>query len=185
MEDCTWAATSCRDKWTAPCAKYQPTSCRSLKVTATVLWLSGHLVPVSKIMPGSPCRGYSMSWAPQLPMPLACGPGTLLLRSEDARQLHVIEAAFVENWRLLTAMLPLRFLKRCPASIREGPMANVGHLSRTVIDSPSLVQPSACLRKCKRARSCYSPGRTPPQALSLSTRAISGTKGKASVVEDC
>ena len=65
---------------------------------------------------------------------------------EEARQLHVIEVTCVENWRLLAAMLPMRSLNRCPASIREVPMANVGHLSRTVIDSPSLVQPSACLR---------------------------------------
>ena len=46
------------------------------------------------------------------------------------------------------------------ASIREVPMASKRHLFQTVIDSPSLVQPSACLRKCRCTRNCYSTGQS-------------------------
>ena len=44
-------------------------------------------------------------------MLLAGGLGTPFLCSRDAEQLHVIEVAFVLNWRLLAAMLPMLSLQ--------------------------------------------------------------------------
>ena len=70
------------------------------------------------------------------------------LCGRDAEQLHVIEVALVESWRLLAARLPMHSLNRCPANIREWPIANIRRLFRTLTDGPSLVQPSACLWVC-------------------------------------
>ena len=47
--------------------------------------------------------------------------GAVFLCSEVARQLCMIEAAYLKNWKLLVAMLPLGSVSRSPtASIREG-----------------------------------------------------------------
>ena len=86
--------------------------------------------------------------------------GIPVLWRRDARKLPVIEVAFAENWRLLTAMLSIRSLNLCLASIREGHLANTGHLFCTVIDSPSLLQSTPCLRVCKCTRNAYRAGRT-------------------------
>ena len=43
------------------------------------------------------------------------------LCSKDARLLFMIEAAYLKNWKLFVAMLPLGSVSRSPtASIREG-----------------------------------------------------------------
>ena len=60
----------------------------------------------------------------------------------------------------VAAMPSNRSLNLCPASIREGPLANIGHLFCTVIDSPSLLQSTPCLRVCKCMRNASRAGRT-------------------------
>ena len=105
-----------------------------------------------------------MSWAQRLPMLLA---GEWIGAPFLAGQLHVIEAVVVDNWRLLVAMLHLRSVSRSPASIREGPMANVGHPFRKVIHSPSPAQLSACLRKCKFRRNRYGTARASIQSVAV------------------
>ena len=71
-------------------------------------------------------------------------------------------------------MLPMRSLNRCPASIREWPIANLHHLFRTVSDGQSLAQP--CLWVCNCMSHTYRAGQT--------THASFAAKGKAPFGED-
>ena len=116
-----------------------------------------------------------MTELPLLGMPSLC--------SKDARLLFMIEAAYLKNWGLLLARTSLHSVNRSPASIREGRRANLCGLFRTVADSPSFVQPSACLRKCKCARNYYGTARTSLQVVA-SWLALSTWANFATVVED-
>ena len=100
----------------------------------------------------------------------------------------MIEVAFLADWRLLVAMLLLRSVSMSPASIREGPMAKVGHPFRTLIDSPSSAQLSGGPRKCMFRRKGY--GTAPASMQAVAVANLLALSASANIVmkasaEDC
>ena len=102
----------------------------------------------------------------------------------------MIEVAFLADWRLLVAMLLLRSVSMSPASIREGPTANVGHPFRTLIDSPSSAQLSGGPRKCMFRQKGYGYGTAPASIQAVAVANLLALSASANIVmkasaEDC